>query len=225
MRIAALIGAILLILFAVFQGKGSSENWFAIHSIEIKGDLKHASASQLQKDYASLLGKSLLTTSLSEIKAVALSPQWVQSVEVRKVWPNTLQVLVHEHEPLAYWNDRQLITTGAVIISPKTVPDLPLPKLFGPEDSSDVVLQQFGLISQVLSLGSLRIETLKLEPRGAWVITFKNGILVKLGREAILERLRRFIAVYKTDLSGRIGQISFVDARYPHGVAVAWIKQ
>lgn len=225
MRIAALIGAILLILFAVFQGKGSSESWFAIHSIEIKGDLKHASASQLQKDYASLLGKSLLTTSLSEIKAVALSPQWVQSVEVRKVWPNTLQVLVHEHEPLAYWNDRQLITTGAVIISPKTVPDLPLPKLFGPEDSSDVVLQQFGLISQVLSLGSLRIETLKLEPRGAWVITFKNGILVKLGREAILERLQRFIAVYKTDLSGRIGQISSVDARYPHGVAVAWIKQ
>ncbi|SBS30061.1 Cell division protein FtsQ [Marinomonas spartinae] len=225
MRIAALIGAILLIVIAVFQGKESPESWFAIHAIEIKGQLKYSSRDQLQKDYTSLLGKSLLTTSISQIKAVALSPQWVQSVEVRKVWPNTLQVVVHEHEPLAYWNDGQVITTGAVIISPKSIPNLPLPKLLGPEDSSDVVLKQFGLISQVLSLTSLRIDSLQLKPRGAWVIVFKNGIKVKLGREDILERLQRFIAVYKTDLSGRIDQISSVDARYPHGVAVAWKKQ
>ncbi|MGB7392491.1 cell division protein FtsQ/DivIB, partial [Marinomonas sp.] len=80
----------------------------------------------------------------------------------------------------------------------------------------------FGLISQVLSSTSLRIEKLSLELRGAWNITFTNGVKVKLGREEILERLQRFIAVYKSDLSGRIDQISSIDARYPHGVAVAW---
>ncbi len=223
-RTVALIGAVSLIIFAVFQGKKSSENYFSINKIEIQGSFKYISKNQLQTDYESLIGKNLLTTSLSEIKTVALLPQWIQSVEVRKVWPKTLQVLVYEHEPLAYWNDRKIITTGAVVISLKSILNLPIPKLFSPEDSSDIVLQQFELISQVLSLTSLRIKTLKLDPRGAWVLIFKNGIYLKLGRENILERLQRFIAVYKTDLLGRMDQIISVDTRYPHGVAVAWKK-
>lgn len=224
MRIAALIGAILLILVATFQGKDSSETWFAIENIEIKGDLKYATKAELQSDFSSLLDQSLLSVSLSDALATVLSSEWVASAEIRKVWPNTLQVLVHEHTPLAYWGDRQVLSTSAAVITPKTVPDLPLTRLYGPEDSSDIVLEQFGLVSQVLASSSLRIFSLTLEPRGAWNIVFSNGVTVKLGRSEILERLQRFIAVYKSDLSGRIDQITSVDARYPHGVAVGWTK-
>jgi len=222
MRIAALIGAVLLILVAMFQSDDSPDVWFAIEDIKIKGDLKYASEDQLMSDYSSLYGQSLLVVSMSEVLSVVLSSEWVASAEIRKVWPNTLQVLVHEHAPLAYWRDSQLISTSAVVIAPDEVPNLSLPKLYGPTDSSDVVLEQFGLISQVLASTSLRIGTLTLEPRGAWSIIFTNGVRVKLGREGILERLQRFIAVYKSDLSGRIDQITSVDARYPHGVAVGW---
>ncbi|NVK75181.1 cell division protein FtsQ [Marinomonas sp. CT5] len=224
MRIAALVGAILLILVATFQGERSPETWFTIKKIEIKGDLKYVTHEELLSDYSSLLGQSLFGISLSEAMKVVLSSEWVASAEIRKVWPNTLQILVHEYTPLAYWRDGQLISTSAVIIRPNKVPDLPLTKLYGPEDSSDVVLEQFGLVSQVLAPTSLRVSVLTLEPRGAWSIRFTNGISVKLGREQILERLQRFIAVYKSDLSGRIEQIASVDARYPHGVAVGWKK-
>ena len=224
MRMAALIGAILLILVATFQGNDSPDTWFAIQKIEIKGDLKYVTEDELQADFSPLLGQGLLVVSLSDALAVVLSSEWVANAEIRKVWPNTLQVLVHEYTPLAYWGDRQLISTSAVVITPHEVPDLPLTKLYGPEDSSDVVLEQFGLISQVLAFTSLRVSTLTLEPRGAWSIIFTNGVKVKLGREEILERLQRFIAVYKSDLSGRIDQITSVDARYPHGVAVGWKK-
>lgn len=224
MRIAAFIGAVLLIVVAIFQGNDSPDTWFAIQKIEIKGDLKNATVDELQSDYSALLGRSLLSVSLSDALSVALASEWVENAEIRKVWPNTLQVLVHEHTPLAYWGDGQIISTSAVVITPKTVPDLPLTRLYGPEDSSDIVLEQFGLISQVLASSSLRVFSLTLEPRGAWSIRFTNGIVVKLGRDEILERLQRFIAVYKSDLSGRIDQITLVDARYPHGVAVGWKK-
>ncbi|GAA0242589.1 cell division protein FtsQ/DivIB [Marinomonas primoryensis] len=221
---AALIGAVLLVLVASFQSNDSPDTWFAIQKIEIKGDFKYAVEDDLQADFSSLLGQSLLGVSLSDSLVVVLSSEWVASAEIRKVWPNTLQVLVHEYTPLAYWGDRQLISTSAVVITPREVPELPLTKLYGPEDSSDVVLEQFGLVSQVLAFTSLRVATLTLEPRGAWSIVFTNGVKVKLGREEILERLQRFIAVYKSDLSGRIDQITSVDARYPHGVAVGWKK-
>lgn len=224
MRMAALIGAVLLVLVASFQSNDSPDTWFAIQKIEIKGDFKYAVEDDLQADFSSLLGQSLLGVSLSDSLVVVLSSEWVASAEIRKVWPNTLQVLVHEYTPLAYWGDRQLISTSAVVITPREVPELPLTKLYGPEDSSGVVLEQFGLVSQVLAFTSLRVATLTLEPRGAWSIVFTNGVKVKLGREEILERLQRFIAVYKSDLSGRIDQITSVDARYPHGVAVGWKK-
>jgi cell division protein FtsQ len=221
---AALIGAVLLVLVASFQSNDSPDTWFAIQKIEIKGDFKYVTEDDLQADFSSLLGQSLLGVSLSDSLVVVLSSEWVASAEIRKVWPNTLQVLVHEYTPLSYWGDRQLISTSAVVITPREVPELPLTKLYGPEDSSDVVLEQFGLVSQVLAFTSLRVATLTLEPRGAWSIVFTNGVKVKLGREEILERLQRFIAVYKSDLSGRIDQITSVDARYPHGVAVGWKK-
>lgn len=225
MRLAALIGAVLLILVASFQGENSPDTWFAINKIDIQGDLKNTSQVELQQEFSPLLGRSLLGLSVKEALQTVLSSPWIESAEVRKVWPNTLQVIVHEYVPLAYWRDGQIISASAVVITPPTVPDLPLPSLFGPADSSDVVLEQFGLISQVLAPTSLRIAKLTLEPRGAWQIVFRNGLVVKLGRDEILERLQRFIAVYKSDLSGRIEQISSIDARYPHGVAVGWKKK
>lgn len=222
MRIAALIGAILLILVATFQDENSPVTWFAIQKIEIEGDLNYVTEAELEAHYSELLGESLLSLSVADALDLARSPEWVESAEVRKVWPNILQVLVHEYTPLAYWRDRQLISTSSAVIRPNQIPDLSLPRLYGPDGTSDVVLEQFGLISQVLAATSLRIFTLTLEPRGAWNVTFSNGIVVKLGREEVLERLQRFIAVYKSDLSGRIDQITSVDARYPHGVAVGW---
>ncbi|MEP0072130.1 MAG: cell division protein FtsQ/DivIB [Marinomonas sp.] len=222
MRIAAFIGAILLILVATFQDENSPVTWFAIQKIEIKGDLNYVTEAELEAHYSKLLGESLLSLSVADALDLARSPEWVESAEVRKVWPNILQVLVHEYTPLAYWRDRQLISTSSAVIRPNQIPDLSLPRLYGPDGTSDVVLEQFGLISQVLAATSLRIFILTLEPRGAWNVTFTNGIVVKLGREEVLERLQRFIAVYKSDLSGRIDQITSVDARYPHGVAVGW---
>jgi len=111
------------------------------------------------------------------------------------------------------------------LIKPIPVLDFPLTHLFVQPDTQIVVLDQFSLISQMLSTSSLRVASLKLESRGAWNISFTNGVSVKLGRDEVLERLQRFVAVYKSDLSGRIDRIASVDARYPHGVAVKWLPE
>ena len=222
MRLALLIGAVLLILVASLQGGDDAESWFVIKKVSVEGELKYSQSAELEQEFSDLLGRSLLDVEIADVLALAKSSPWVENAQVRKVWPDSLTVTVVEHTPLAYWQDRQLISTKAVVFMPHSLPELPLPHLFGPSDSSDIVLEQFGLISQMLSASSLRIASLTLEARGAWNVVFANGIAVKLGREEILERLQRFIAVYKSDLSGRIEGITSVDARYPHGVAVGW---
>ncbi|ADZ91751.1 cell division protein FtsQ/DivIB [Marinomonas mediterranea] len=225
MRLAALLGAISLIVFAIFQGEQDSspnERWFAVKKIEIEGRLINAKRQELEIAYDVLLGESLLTLSLSQAETVAVSPEWVASARIRKVWPDKIVVEVKEHQPIAYWNSRQIVTSNGEVISPRHGETLPLANLKGPDSSSQVVLDQFGLMSQMLSNSSLRIKELVLEKRGAWNIKFQNDVYVKLGRDKVLERLQRFIAVYKSDLSGKIENVLSVDARYPHGVAVQW---
>lgn len=227
MRVAAFLGAVLLIAFALLQDNetfqlGSEKPLWDIRKVELIADLQYADKEAMQAYYNNLRGRGLFDESMSNLKAFAESAAWVDSVKIRRVWPHTIRITVKEHKPLAYWNDGKLITAEGKVISPSNHPDLPLTHLSGPKDTESTVLDQFTLISQMLSTTSLRIASLTLEDRGAWNISFSNGISVKLGRDDILERLQRFVAVYKSDLSGRIDQIASVDARYPHGVAVKW---
>ncbi|SBS33062.1 Cell division protein FtsQ [Marinomonas aquimarina] len=226
MRTAALLGAILLILFALFQDNpdqvASDVPMFDIRKVEVVGDLTYADRAALQRSYNQLLGRGLFNEPMAALKYIGEQPAWVESAKIRRVWPHTLRIEVHEHKPVAFWNNGKVITADGKIIAPATRPNLPLTRLSGPADTEAAVLDQFTLISQLLSTTSLRVAGLELEDRGAWNISFANGVSVKLGRDAVLERLQRFVAVYKSDLSGRIDRIASVDARYPHGVAVKW---
>lgn len=226
MRTAALLGAILLIVFALFQDNpdqvASDVPMFDIRKVEVVGDLQYADREVLQRNYNQLLGRGLFDEPMAALKYIGEQPAWVESAKIRRVWPHTLRIEVHEHKPVALWNDGRVITASGKVIAPVSVPNLPLTQLSGPADTEATVLDQFILISQFLSTTTLRVAGLELEDRGAWNILFDNGVGVKLGRDAVLERLQRFVAVYKSDLSGRIDRIASVDARYPHGVAVKW---
>lgn len=222
MRTAALVGALLLILVAWIQGMLESSNHLDIRKVSVRGELKMASQQELQGYYSALMGKNLLLTPLAEMLAIAKSPPWVDSATVRKIWPDALEITVKEYTPVASWQVGQFISASGKVIVPDRGIVLPLPQLSGPDGTHETVLEQFGLISQVLSITGLKVQALTLESRGAWKVRFDNQLEVLLGRDEILERLQRFIAVYKSDLSGKIDKITLVDARYPHGVAVSW---
>lgn len=222
MRIAALFGAFALFLLAFLQGEAESRGWFSISAIELEGRFSHISEQELYSAYGDIIGRSLLFSSVASLSKDASEPAWVDSVKVRKLWPNKLKFVVEEEVPVANWRAGQVITARGEVISPLALPSLPLPYLQGPVGMSRNVLEQFRLVSQVLTNSNLKVKTLELEERGAWNVYFTNGLLVKLGRDEILSRLQRFIAVYKSDLSGRMARIDAIDARYPHGVAVIW---
>ena len=224
MRFAALMGAFALFLLAFLQGEAESRGWFSIAEIELEGEFDRISKPELLSVYDELLGQSLLFSSVEGISLQASEPAWVDSVTVRKLWPNKLHFVITEEMPVANWRAGQIITAQGEVISPLVSSGLPLPYLLGPVGMSRHVLEQFRLVSQVLASSDLKVKTLELEERGAWNIYFTNGLLVKLGRDEILSRLQRFIAVYKSDLSGRMARVDAIDARYPHGVAVIWKK-
>ena len=40
---------------------------------------------------------------------------WVAQVQVSKRWPDTLEVLILEHRPAAFWGDDQLLSEQGVL--------------------------------------------------------------------------------------------------------------
>jgi len=43
-----------------------------------------------------------------------------------------------------------------------------------------------------------------------------------LGREQIVEKIRRFVVVWRSGLEQHMDKISSIDLRYPNGIAVSW---
>lgn len=77
-------------------------------------------------------------------------------------------------------------------------------------------------MNQILRSIDLNVVSLNLEARGAWTLELDNQIKVVVGREAVNERLGRFLDLYRLRLSEQADEIEEIDIRYTHGVAVKW---
>ncbi|MFL1404083.1 cell division protein FtsQ/DivIB [Marinobacter sp. M1N3S26] len=191
--------------------------------VEVVGALKGESRNALERHTGEWLGKSFFTTDLADIKVSLEQRPWVESAAVRREWPDRLVVEVREHKPLAYWNDRALISrTGEVFRPGNRDVAGGLPRLRGPEGRSREVIDMGRTMANALEARGMGFAGIALEERGAWTLTLANGIEVALGRDQVEQRFERFLTVYGERLASRADQVERIDARYTNGVAVRW---
>jgi cell division protein FtsQ len=83
-------------------------------------------------------------------------------------------------------------------------------------------MRQYRLMSQLLGDEELILQRLEMNDRGAWTATLNGGAVLVLGRYEPLEKLRRFMWVYRHQLAADFDRVKRVDTRYINGLAVAW---
>jgi cell division protein FtsQ len=66
----------------------------------------------------------------------------------------------------------------------------------------------------------VRIRDLTLNDNGSYELTLINGVLVKLGREEVLERLRRLVVFLESEHGSNLQDVESIDLRYRNGLAV-----
>jgi cell division protein FtsQ len=97
-----------------------------------------------------------------------------------------------------------------------------LPQLAGPSGAeADVVARYLAVQGRIVESGQ-RLNSLKLDARGAWELELNNGVTVRFGRRQVDERFARFLAVALRMISQRAADIVYVDMRYTNGFAVGW---
>lgn len=191
--------------------------------VEVVGPLQGENRNSLERHAGQWLGQSFFTTDLADIKDALEQRPWVDSAAVRREWPDRLVVEVREHKPLAYWNDRELISrTGEVFQPADRKVAGSLPKLQGPEARVREVIDMGRTMANALDASGIGFAGIALEERGAWTLSLANGIDVALGRDQVEQRFERFLTVYDEQLAARADQVERIDARYTNGVAVRW---
>lgn len=200
-----------------------SVHW-PITVVRIDGEMVHTPAESVERVVTRhTAGAGFFSVDLAALQADLETLPWLRSASLRRIWPDTLNVVVHEHRPVARWNEVALISARGEVFRPAALPpDLGLPAVSGPSGHGPDMLARLHEIDRRLAPMQLAVRGLHQDARRAWRIELNNEVVLRLGRGDIEPRLDRFRAVWPAVLARKADRIEAVDLRYPNGFAVAW---
>ncbi len=211
--------SVLLLLLWFQRGWIASDRW-PVRWIEISAPEQRVSAEQIRARLRDDLQRGFFSLDLQHMVQQLESLGWVASAQIQRSWPDTIKVTIREHRPVAYWNDRELISDHGVAFAADQANVIrQLPKLSGPPLHRDEVLRQWlAWREQLLPIG-LGIAAVQLSERGSWSLQLDNGTRIALGRDALERRMHRLVAVWP-QLMARNVRPQQIDMRYSNGLAI-----
>lgn len=191
---------------------------FPLREVKIDGQLTHVNRDQIKLIVAKHLKGNFFTLDLVKARDAFEKLPWARKVSLRRRWPDTLEVMVEEHQPLARWGTVALVNTYGELFQAASNADLPI--FYGPGEGVKEVAVQYGEFRKILSKANMQIASITLTPRRAWQLNTVNGMLIELGRVEMQPRIEKFVNVYVSTIAKLNRKITYADLRYPNGFAV-----
>jgi len=196
----------------------------------IEGNLAHVQRADVVAALQGRLASSstFFNLDIAAVRVLFETVPWVRRAEVRRMWPDRLEVRVEEHVPLARWGlpeeGRMVNTFGEVFSVAGRDTDSELPAFSGPAGTSLEVARSYAAFRSILAPIALEPRAVMLSPRHSWQLKLSNGMAVQLGRETerdkVADRLTRFAMIYPQSLAPLSRRLDYVDLRYPNGLAL-----
>jgi len=213
-------------LFAYKNGKITLH--LKLASLPVKYVRTEGVFQYLSKDELRTVLEPLVTTGFFEADmqaihmAVATLP-WVETVSVKRIWPDAIDIKIREKKPYVRWGQDSLMTEQGVIFTPKSIEQHQhLTILTGPAQQQTKVLEIMKGIKTALADQSMELAEFNVNDRWAWKIKLTTGLVILLGRDEQLKKLQRFLKTLTVLRPEQIDAMAIVDLRYPNGYAVSW---
>jgi cell division protein FtsQ len=224
-RVYARRGALLLLLI----GALSALAWALdrpVRVISIDGSFQRVSPGQIEKAVAPFANAGFMSANLDDIQRAVEALPWVDHARIARHWPNSLHVTITEQTAAARWGESGLLNTrGELFVRATAHVPAELPRLSGPEGSESQVAQRYLSAQGRMLEAGMRIAAIRLDERGAWEMDLDSGVVVRLGRRDVDERIDRFIRTASQVIAHRLSEINYVDMRYSNGFAIGWRNQ
>jgi cell division protein FtsQ len=193
--------------------------------VTVDGEFSHINKDALVQAVTPFAIGGFMSVDVARLREAGEVIPWVKEIQVKRVWPDSLHLVVEEQEAIALWGNDALVNNQGHLFFP-TKASFPngLVQLKGPKGSSRMVAKQFYEVSRLISTLGLSVQEIEMNARRAWTIKLSNGVNVMLGRTDSEQRLQRFTTMFKAVLRPYEKDITAVDMRYTNGLSVAWIS-
>lgn len=193
--------------------------------VDVSGPFARVSAEQIRAAVGPAASRGFFGVDLAEVRSGALSLPWVATAEVRKVWPDTLEISVTEREVLGRKGLDQLVDVSGNVFQARGAGDTRGLPLLDAEPAQMAQLAEYYRMAQddIEPLGR-QITVARMSPRGALELQLNDGLEVHLGSRDHLPRWRRFIGSLPRLSALDPRPIAAVDLRYTHGYAVRYVE-
>ena len=227
----AMFGGVAILMLAVVSWWAVRHPAFSIARIVVEGEMLHNNAVTLRANVAPHLPGNFFTIDLKDAREAFEQVPWVRQAEVRREYPNSLRVILHEHEPQAYWGPETgtaMVNTMGEVFEANVgeVEREGLPRLSGPAGSAVEVLRMYYALDPVFTAIGAPVDALTWRDRGSWLVQLDNGARIELGSgkpEEVLQRTQRFVRTLPqiTQQYQRTAEaLEYADLRYPDGYAL-----
>lgn len=194
-----------------------------LKTIRITGELEHLDRARLQQLVADAIDGGFFAVDMAKLRTAAEQLAWVDSVSIRRVWPQTLVMDVTEQVPVARWGDKALVNGSGEVFTPEAG-ELPngLPRFQAADDNASLLVGFYQRAGERLAAIGVHIKALTLRGRHDWRLDLDNGMTVLLSQTDADQSLKEFIDALPImrDPQGRRPQR--IDMRYENGFAVRW---
>jgi cell division protein FtsQ len=195
---------------------------FPMREIDVRGALAHTTREQVEAATRGRVAGNFFAVDLAQVRAALEQLPWVRRVQVRRVWPDRLEVTLEEHVALARWGAGGLVDVDGAPFAGAT--DAALPLFAGPSGSEGEMARRYRRFGAILAPLGDAPERVTLSPRFAWRLRLADGLVVELGRDAandpVESRLARLAAAWPQTLGHLPTKHDYVDLRYPNGFAL-----
>lgn len=200
--------------------------FFPLREVEVVSELGQVSRGQLEVTARTVVNGNFFTVNIEAARSAVEKLPWVRHAEVRRQWPDRLELRIEEHVPVARWRStdgepRLVNAYGEVFVGSI---DLPLPVFSGPEGTAAEVLARYREFETALASIGRHPKAVALSAREAWQVRLDNGLLLDLGRDQaklpLAQRLARFTEHYPNAIKRTQMQVMAVDMRYPNGFSL-----
>ena len=201
--------------------------FFPLRELVVAGPLQEVTPTQLEYAAGNAVAGNFFTVNLDAVRAAFEKLPWVRKAEVRRRWPNGLELTIEEHVAAARWKhaesaEARLVNREGEVFAAASNAKLPL--FVGPEGTAPLILARYHEMQPLLAPIGRQPQSLALSPRQAWQMKLDDGVLLDLGRDQtksrVNERLQRFAAVYGQAAERLKARADVIDLRYPNGFAM-----
>ena len=190
-----------------------------VRHVEVVGNLLPVEALDVERRLTELKPKRLLSTDLDGLREHLLKLSWPEVVEIRRVWPDTIQIRITPKLVVAKWGSQGYLTAaGDLVTRPDRSGGVPL--LDCEVASPQKALETYRYLQDIVSENGLEISALVQNTFGEWQLTLSNGVRAHLGLDLRRSRVQRFVRVHRHLADVSAVPVRYLDLRYANGVAV-----